>query len=97
MQTGKNDRNTNCWLLVIVFIIDFLLAGITAIVALALPSIPWLQTAAAIVWVALFFIPFLPFIQIFDEIGIPGVFSAKLRRSVATIQKRQLESSGNSW
>jgi hypothetical protein len=89
MKTKQNNRKYR-WSFVALFAVAFLLACITALVALLLPSIHWLQTAALILWVALFFVPFLPIIQSFDEIGIPGVFSAKLRQSVAIIQQRQL-------
>ncbi len=84
----STDTDIPFWFL---FIWSLLLAVLTSVVALALSSIQWLQTAALIIWVAFFFMPFLGFIELFEEIGIPGIFAMKTRRGITTIQQRLVQ------
>ena len=69
------------------FIWTLALALLTSGTALVFSSVQWLQTAALIIWVAFFFLPVLPLIDFFEEVGIPGVLTLKTRQKVAAIQQ----------
>ncbi len=84
----SKDRYIPFWFL---FIWSLLWAVLTSVVAIALSNIQWLQTAALIIWVTFFFTPFLGLIELFEEVGIPGIFAMKTRKGITAIQQRLIQ------